>query len=174
MSRAELHTASAMNPTVVVMMGVSGSGKTTIGRLLAERRNMTFCDADDFHSRANVEKMRRGVALDDQDRAGWLRALRDRIDTALARHEPLVVACSALKGSYRRTLGLPRPAVRIVYLRVTPELASSRLAARRDHFMPASLVPTQFEDLEEPADAIVVDAAAPADAIVLEIERALG
>ncbi len=163
-----------MSPTVVVMMGVSGSGKTTIGRLLAERRNMTFCDADDFHPRANVEKMQRGVALDDQDRAGWLRALRGRIDAALERREPLVVACSALKGSYRRALGLPHPAVRVVYLRVTPELAASRLAARRDHFMPASLVPTQFEDLEEPADAIVVDAAAPADAIVLEIERALG
>jgi gluconokinase len=163
-----------MTATAVVVMGVSGSGKTTVGKKLAQDRGMTFCDADDFHPPANVEKMRRGVPLDDEDRAGWLRALRARLDAALVRREPIVLACSALKENYRRALGIPHPAVRLVYLRVTRELAASRLATRKGHFMPASLVPTQFEDLEPPADAIVVDADAAVDQIVLEIERALG
>jgi gluconokinase len=163
-----------MTATVVVVMGVSGSGKTTIGRKLAQARGVAFSDADDFHPAANVEKMRRGSALDDEDRAGWLGALRAEIDAAIERREPMVLACSALKEKYRRALGMPRSEIRLVYLRLTPELASSRLTARKGHFMPRSLVVAQFHDLEEPEGAIVVDAAAPAEAIVLEIERALG
>jgi len=159
--------------TVVVVMGVSGSGKTTIGRHLAGRLGFAFCDADDVHPPANVAKMRSGVALDDRDREVWLSRLRQRIDDALALGAPTVFACSALKDSYRRALGLPRPGVALVHLKVSREVAERRLRERRGHFMPASLLSSQFDALEEPTGALVIDADRPAPSVSLDIERAL-
>ncbi len=162
-----------MRAHVIVVMGVAGSGKTTVGRRLTDKLRFTFVDADDLHPQQNVDKMRNGVALDDEDRKTWLRALRSRIDTALERGEPIVLACSALKEAYRRALGLPHPAIALVQLKVPPELAEQRLEKRADHFMPASLVSSQFSILEEPSDAIVIDAAQDVDTIVQEVTRSL-
>ena len=154
-------------------MGVSGSGKTTIGKGLAERLGFEFCDADDFHGAANIAKMARGEALTDADRSGWLALLRTRIDRALTDRRGMVLACSALKERYRRQLGIERPGMVLVYLRTTPELAARRLRARTEHFMPSSLLASQFSDLEEPAGAIVLDADQPVEAIVSQIVGAL-
>jgi gluconokinase len=154
---------------IVIVMGVSGSGKTTIGKGLAAGLGLEFCDADDFHSAANVAKMARGEPLTDTDRSEWLSRLRQRIDRTLAEGNGMVLACSALKESYRRRLGADRKEVSLVYLRVTPELAEKRLRARAEHFMPPSLVASQFSDLEEPTGAIVLDADQPIGAIVSQI-----
>jgi gluconokinase len=158
---------------IAVVMGVSGSGKTTIGRELAARLNCEFSDGDDFHSAANVAKMARGEPLTDADRSDWLSRLRSRIDRALVDGVRLIVACSALKERYRRRLGIERPGIALVYLRTTPELVQRRLKARTGHFMPPSLLASQFADLEEPADAIVLDADQPVEAIVSQIAGAL-
>jgi gluconokinase len=154
---------------IVIVMGVSGSGKTTIGKGLAERLGLEFADADDLHDQANVAKMARGERLTDADRSGWLSRARARIDRALEDGEGLVLACSALKERYRQQLGVAHGEVSLVYLRVAPELAERRLSTRRGHFMPPSLVASQFSDLEEPAGAIVIDADRPVEAIVSQI-----
>ena len=157
----------------IILMGVSGSGKTTVGRRLAAALGWPFYDADDFHPPANVERMRQGLALTDEDRRPWLAALARLIAEALADDQPLVLACSALKAAYRAQL-TPQgaaAAVRFVYLRLPPEVAAARLKERRGHFMPASLVPSQFAALEEPAEAIVVDATQSPDEIVGQISR---
>lgn len=161
----------------IILMGVSGSGKTTVGRLLAEALGWPFYDADDFHPPANVERMRHGVALTDEDRKPWLAALARLIAEAMAKDQPIVLACSALKEEYRAHLkphGANRNAVRFIYLHVPPAVAAARLKDRPGHFMPASLVPSQFATLEEPADAIVIDATQSPDQIVAQICRALG
>jgi gluconokinase len=160
-------------PRAVVVMGVTGSGKTTIGERLAARLGFEFADADDFHGAENVAKMAAGQALSDADREPWLARLRARIDRALDRHEPVVLACSALKARYREALGLSRPGIALVYLRATPELVDRRLAARAGHFMPKQLIPSQFADLEPPADAIALDADQPIDAAVSAAAAAL-
>lgn len=160
----------------IILMGVSGSGKTTIGKLLAEALGWPFYDADDFHPPANVERMRQGIALTDEDRKPWLAALARLIAEALANDQSIVLACSALKEEYRAQLkprGANDDVVRFVYLHVPPEVAAARLKDRHGHFMPASLVPSQFAALEEPADAIVIDATQSPDEIVREIRRAL-
>jgi gluconokinase len=165
---------------VIIVMGVAASGKTTVGGRLASRLGWAFHDADDRHPAANVEKMARGEPLTDADRAPWLDALRRVIDEALARGEHAVLACSALRRSYRDRLR-PAPStertgpspVRFVYLRASPDLVAARAAARPGHFMPAALVPSQFAALEEPDDALVVDAAEPPDALVDRIVAAL-
>lgn len=154
-------------------MGVSGCGKTTIGEALAERLGLEFGDADDFHDAQNVAKMARGEALTDEDRAAWLSRLGALIDQRLERGEGMVLACSALKERYRRRLGAGQDGVSLVYLRATPELAQRRLEARKSHFMPSSLVASQFGDLEEPADAIMLDADQPVEAIVSQVLREL-
>jgi len=137
---------------IIVVFGVSGSGKTTVGRALAERLGCEFADADDFHSAENVGKMRSGIPLNDNDRAGWLSDLRDLIDDRFAKGSDLVLACSALKQKYRDYLS-ENCEVRFVYLRGTFETISRRLIERPNHFMNPSLLRSQFDALEEPTDA---------------------
>jgi gluconokinase len=162
-----------LNP-VVLLMGVAGAGKTTVGRLLADTLHFRFVDADDLHPPANIAKMRIGVPLDDADRAPWLRALGDAIDRWLQSGEPVVLACSALKSTYRAELVRDRTRVVVFYLKLTPELAKSRVASRSGHFMKDDLIDSQFEALEEPRRAIEIDASlAPAE-IVHQIRTALG
>jgi len=156
-------------------MGVCGSGKTTIGSALARALDVPFVDGDDFHPPENVRKMAAGIPLTDDDRAGWLRALADRMRDATRAREGLVVACSALKRAYRDVLRQGAPDARFVYLDGPRELLATRMSARRGHYMPASLLDSQLATLERPsADerAIVCDvSSAPAD-VVAAIIRA--
>jgi len=135
---------------VVVVMGVSGIGKTVVGRALAERLGWTFRDADTFHPPENVERMSRGIALTDTERWPWLDALADVITVTLAGDGGLVLACSALARRYRDRMGLGRDGIRLVSLDGPPELIRARIEARRDHFMPASLLDSQLAALERP------------------------
>ncbi|MCJ2033303.1 gluconokinase [Methylobacterium sp. J-068] len=158
-------------------MGVSGSGKSTVAACLAERLGWTFVDGDSFHSPEHVAKMRAGHPLDDDDRAPWLAAIGAWIDTRLQRHEPGVVVCSALRRAYRDVLVRRRDAVRIVYLDGDRDLIERRLAERRGHFMPATLLDTQFAILEPPApeeDAVSVRIDAAPEAIAATIAARLG
>jgi gluconokinase len=156
-------------PGFLVVMGVSGSGKTTVGRTLASRLEWDFYDGDDFHPPANLAKMAAGIALDDDDRAPWLAALHDLIASCLARHSPGVLACSALKEYYRQTLLAGNPGTEIVYLQGSYDLILPRVTARAGHYMGAELLETQFEDLEEPVGALTIDAGLPVDEIVKTI-----
>lgn len=159
---------------VLVVMGVAGSGKSTIGRLLAERLGRRFVDADDFHSAASIDKMRRGSPLTDADRRPWLDALRrEVVAPSLARGGGVVLACSALKRTYRERLGAGDPRLRLVYLRGAPELLRARLAGRGGHFMAAAMLESQLLDLEEPQDALAVDIGATPESVVDEIVRRL-
>ncbi len=160
---------------VIVLMGVSGSGKTTVGTRLAEALGWTFADGDDFHPSANVEKMRRGEPLTDADRWPWLRALRDYIGERLADGAPAVVACSALKAAYRTVLLEGNPGAELVYLRGSYALIRRRMEARPDHFFDAEMLDSQFETLEEPTpdEALIVDIDAPPAEIVDTIRRRL-
>jgi gluconokinase len=160
---------------VIVLMGVSGSGKTTVGTRLAESLGWTFADGDHFHPEANVEKMRRGEPLTDADRWPWLRALRDYIGDRLATDAPAVVACSALKAAYRDVLLDDNPGAELVYLRGDYALIRERMEARPDHFFDAEMLDSQFAALEEPGpdEALVVDIDAPPDEIVDTIRRRL-
>jgi gluconokinase len=142
---------------VIVVMGVSGSGKTTTGRALADALHWGFSDADDFHPRENVEKMRSGVALTDEDREPWLYAIRVAIEQWKRDEFGHVLACSALKESYRDILGRNDPEVKFVYLQGDFDLISRRLGERKSHFFNAALLRSQFETLEIPKDALVVD-----------------
>lgn len=157
---------------IIVLMGVTGAGKTTIGRLLAEGRGWTFYDADDFHPQANVEKMRRGEPLTDEDRVAWLDSLEVLIREKLRDESNIVLACSALKASYRSRLLIDARA-RLVYLKSTRSLIEARLAERRGHYMNPSLIESQFATLEEPEHAIVLDAAASPEDVVAEIREKL-
>jgi gluconokinase len=157
---------------IVILMGVVGSGKTTVGRLLAEQLIWEFADADDFHPGANVEKIHRGIPLSDEDREPWLAALRTAILDWIARDRNVVLACSALKESYRRMLAVA-PAVRFVYLKGDPALIEQRLHARRGHFADARILASQLADLEEPQDAVTVNIAGSPQHIVGKIRQAL-
>jgi carbohydrate kinase (thermoresistant glucokinase family) len=136
---------------VVIVMGVSGSGKTTIGALLARHMGWAFADADEFHGAAQIAKMRAGVPLDDADRMPWLAAIAAQIDRWRSAGQHAVVACSALKRSYRDVLIGPRADVRLVYLRGDREPIRERLRRRTGHFMPAALLESQFAALQEPS-----------------------
>jgi gluconokinase len=158
-------------------MGVAGAGKTTVGQALAKSLGWAFHDADDFHPAANVEKMRQAVPLSDADRTPWLRALHDLIERLIASGTPAVLACSALRQTYRDSLvpsGPSRSAVQLVQLDVSPSLAEQRLSARRGHYMPATLVTSQFATLEEPLGVLRVDASLPVNEIVVRIRQTLG
>ena len=150
---------------IVVVMGVSGVGKSTIGRLVAERLGWRFIDADDHHPAANVAKMAAGTPLEDADRWPWL----DALNQLLRKEKSAVLACSALKESYRKRLLAGIAETRIVFLDGSKALIASRLAARKHRYMPASLLDSQFAALEPPADAIRVDVAQPVEASVAAI-----
>jgi gluconokinase len=152
---------------ILIVMGVVGAGKTTVGSLLARRLGWQFADADDFHPAANVEKIRNGIPLDDSDRAPWLAALRDAILRWNVERGNAVLACSALKRKYRDELRVD--GVRFVYLKGDYELIHGRLRDRRGHFASDSILRSQFEDLEKPEDAITVEVDKTPDAIVSEI-----
>lgn len=158
-------TAAKSGPRFVIVMGVAGSGKTTIGRGLAARLGWPFYDGDDYHPPANIAKMAAGVPLDDTDRADWLAALARVIARGLARGESGVLACSALKKVYRDVLRVD-PRVSLVYLRGDYDEIWARLGRREGHYMPASLLRSQFADLEEPARALVVDIDQPPDKLI--------
>jgi gluconokinase len=160
---------------VLVLMGVSGSGKTTVGKILSDQLGWTFLEADEFHPRENVEKMHAGTPLTDADRRPWLDALRERIDRACDGGENVVLACSALKHAYQDYLERDDPAcVQYVYLHGDENLIRQRLAARRGHFMNPRLLHSQFEILEPPVDSLRVDVTPPPEAIAIEVRRKLG
>ncbi|HZV86241.1 MAG TPA: gluconokinase [Candidatus Binatus sp.] len=158
---------------IVIVMGTTGSGKTTIGTLLAKRLGCEFVDADDFHPPANVEKMKHGIPLTDADREPWLKALHDKIVEWTAEKRDVVLACSALRRSYRDELRAS-PDVKFVYLKGSYELFSQRVLGRKGHFAKQDLLASQFATLEEPTDAITVDATKSPDQIVSEVRRQLG
>jgi gluconokinase len=156
----------------IVLMGVSGSGKTTVGTALSRELGWSFVDGDDLHPAANVQKMARGVALDDADRRPWLLAIRNLIQESEARDRNLVVACSALKEDYREYLNSGTH-IRWVSLTGAPRLIRDRLNLRVHHFMKSVLLKSQLETLEPPSDALVVDVAPPVDEIVKTIREKL-
>ena len=161
--------ATPSRPPVLIVMGPTGCGKTTIGRLLAQRLGWPFLDADDFHPPANVNKMQRGIALEDEDRRSWLEALRVAIDGWRAAESGGILACSALKQAYRDLLGIDQQAVRTVYLQGSFDLLRQRIEARQNHYMPPDLLQSQLDILEAPAAGIRVDITPPPEAIVAAI-----
>ena len=157
---------------IILLMGVAGSGKTTVGTALATRMGFEFADADDYHPATNIEKMRSGIPLTDADRAPWLESLRALILKWIAEGKSGVLACSGLKQAYRERL-VVGPEVRVVYLKTSLGVLHARLHARRGHYMRESMLLSQLETLEEPSDAIVVDADVGVGDIVQEIETGL-
>jgi gluconokinase len=153
-------------------MGPAGSGKTTVGELLAAQLGWEFADGDSFHSATNIEKMRRGVPLDDRDRIPWLNSIREAMESWDAQGRNVVLACSALKREYRRRLQI-NSNVKLVYLKGSYELLRERLHARKGHYAGEQLLASQFADLEEPSDAVTVDAARTPEEIVAEIRKQL-
>ena len=158
---------------IVVLMGVSGCGKTAVGRLLAERLRWPFFDADEYHPAANVEKMRSGTPLTDTDRWPWLDRLNQLLLSQQARGESAVLGCSALKQAYRDRLTRGCSNVRWVHLEGPFDLILARLQARKGHYMPASLLRSQFDTLEQPRDALVIDITDPPEALAARVEQAL-
>ena len=159
---------------VIIVMGVTGSGKTTVGQRLAESLGWQFNDADDFHPPANKTKMHAGIPLTDEDRWPWLRAIRAVIEEALAANAGAVVTCSALKRAYRDVLSGGLPNVHYVHLTGDPDVLSARLAGRRGHFMNPALLDSQIATLEAPAEAIDVDVALTPDQQIAVVRQALG
>lgn len=158
---------------IVIVMGVVGVGKTTVGKLLATQLGWEFADADDFHPAPNVEKIRHGISLSDEDRWPWLQRLRAAIIEWIAAGCNVVLACSALKRSYRRELDVG-PEVRFVHLKGSADLIAARLHSRQGHFADEQILASQFADLEEPKGAVTVEIAATPPAIVDEIRKKLG
>ncbi len=158
---------------IILVIGVSGSGKTTIGKLLAESLHWDFSDADAFHPPENIEKMRQGIPLDDGDRQPWLDKMAKAIASWLQNEQNMVLACSALKESYRRLLVQDRQRVSLVYLHGSMELIEKRLRERPHHYMPPSLLQSQFDALEEPTGAVWVEISDPQAVIVQKIRDSL-
>jgi gluconokinase len=163
-----------MKSFIVIIMGVSGCGKSTVGRLFAERSGARFVEGDDFHPAENVEKMSRGIPLDDRDREGWLRVLAGIVAKGLAEGDFVVLSCSALKKKYRDQLSGGDLRVRFVHLAGSIEMIEERLRHRKDHFMPPTLLKSQFDILEAPEDAVVVSFEKPPEVIVDELVKKLG
>ena len=158
-----------MSGSVVVVMGVAGVGKTTVGSALARRLAWTFLDADDDHPAENVARMARGVPLTDDDRRGWIEAVRDRVARHVARGDDVVLACSALREAHRALLATAAPRVEIVHLAAARDVIERRLASRVGHFAGPDLLPSQLGDLELPEDALLLDAALPVAELVERI-----
>lgn len=157
---------------ILILMGVVGSGKTSVGRLLAQRLRWKFADADDFHPAANIEKIRHGVPLNDEDRRPWLKLLRANIVNWSSTGVSVVLACSALKESYRQELNAG-PDVRFVYLKGSADLIARRLQSRQGHFADGQILASQLADLEEPRAAVTVDIDKPPEKIATEIQEKL-
>ena len=153
----------------LIVMGVSGSGKTSVGKGLAESLGWDFFDADDFHPPENVAKMASGIPLDDSDRAPWLTALHDLISSSLKQNKPGVLACSALKERYRQQLMTGHAGVQLVYLKGSYDLIWSRMIVRKEHYMKPHMLEGQFEALEEPANALTIDISSPVDEILSKV-----
>jgi len=160
---------------IVILMGPAGSGKTTVGKLLAEKMCWEFADADDFHAPSSIEKMSRGVPLTDEDRLPWLHALHEKILQWQAHGQNVVLACSALKHRYRELLGVHSNTkdVKLVYLKSTPDLLWERLRSRKGHYAHEQLLASQLADLEEPSDALTIDASHSPEEIVSAIRETL-
>jgi gluconokinase len=158
---------------VILVMGTTGAGKTTVGKLIGKRLGWTFLDADDFHPQANIEKMKHGIPLTDADRAPWLTNIHSRLHELSADGKNAVLACSALKQSYRETLSAGLD-FRIVYLRGTYQQMRKHIATRRGHFAGESILAGQFADLEEPTDALTLDVAGTPEGLANQAIEALG
>jgi gluconokinase len=158
---------------IVIVMGVVGAGKTTVGRMLADQLHWEFADADDFHPPSNVEKIRDGIPLTDADRKPWLDLLHQAITQWIATGKSVVLACSALKASYRSKLKVSQE-VRFVFLKGSAALIAERLHERHGHFAGESILASQLADLEEPEDALTVDISSSPHQIVEEIRKGLG
>ena len=154
-----------------VVMGVSGCGKSTVAEMLAQETGGVFLDADDFHPPANREKMAAGIPLCDDDRWGWLEILNRKLKTRAGSGKPLFLACSALRQVYRDRLSEGLPHLRFIYLKGSAELIRSRMASRENHFMPTSLLDSQFATLEEPLDVIVADIGLPLPLLIESIRH---
>lgn len=162
-----------MKTRFVIVMGVAGCGKTTVGEALAKRLGWSFYDADAFHPAENIAKMATGMPLNDSDRAPWLAALHALISASLRENRPAVLACSALKESYRQQLLEGNEGVQLVYLRGSYDLIWSRLSLRKGHYMKPEMLQSQFEALEEPANALTLDVSMPVTELVREILKRL-
>ncbi|MGB7414767.1 MAG: gluconokinase [Thermosynechococcaceae cyanobacterium] len=158
---------------IILLMGVSGAGKTSIGQRLATELAWDFYDADDFHPPANIEKMRQGIALQDVDRVPWLKILGHEVAQWLLADRNVVLACSALKAGYRDQLYLDHQAVQLVYLHGTPDLLHQRLQQRHHHFMSSSLLQSQLDSLEEPTEGIQIEIDQEPEAIIAQILKRL-
>jgi len=162
-----------MPPRVIIVMGVAGCGKTTIGELIAEKLGWQFSDADEFHPAANVAKMSAGQPLNDDDRAPWLQAISDHVSDCLARDVGAVVTCSALKKAYREVIVVDPERVKFVHLDGSRELLWERISGREGHFMKPAMLDSQLATLEIPEDALTVDIAPAPEAIVASIRDSL-
>ena len=158
---------------IVILMGVSGSGKSTIGKQLANSLEWNFYDGDDFHPPENIEKMQAGIPLQDTDRIPWLQVIREAIAQWLQENKNVVLACSALKESYRQMLSSDSKDVKFIYLKGSFELIQKRLQNRKHHFMSERLLESQFDLLEEPSNAIAVDISSTEEKILENIRRCI-
>ncbi|WNM60199.1 gluconokinase [Candidatus Nitrospira neomarina] len=158
---------------IVILMGVSGSGKTTIGQLLARNLGWSFYEGDDFHSARNVSKLQGGIPLSEEDRLPWLFAIHQLVHDLISQSQRAVITCSALKQAYRKLITEGRPQVSLVYLRGNYALIHPRLQSRTGHFMKADLLASQFTALEEPHDVPFIDVSQPPEVIAEQIKRML-
>ena len=156
-----------------VIMGVSGTGKSTIGKILSERTGWKFIDADDYHPRANLEKLNQGIALNDRDRLPWLQELRRLISQTLSQKQSGILACSALKSQYRQILSGNSNQVKFIYLAGDYDCIQARIQQRQGHFMNPELLRSQFETLEAPKDAIMIDVSLTPEQIIERILRTI-
>jgi carbohydrate kinase (thermoresistant glucokinase family) len=164
----------ATSQSIFIVMGVSGCGKTTMARLLARATGGTWLDADDFHTAESKAKMAAGIPLKDEDRWPWLDLLNRKLLAEDESHMPVFLACSTLKQKYRDRLIAGLPQARFIYLKGSFELIRSRLAGRKNHFMPAELLESQFADLEEPRDAVVLDISKTDEELLNDFARMAG